>query len=347
MRLGVFLPNWIGDCVMATPALRALRNHVGSNGALVGIMRPYVSEVLAGSPWFDQQILYAKRPSNPAHAGAEVRRHLSNARLDAILLMTNSMRTAWMAWRTGVPRRIGYSRDGRGLLLTDRLPWPRSKRHGQRPLSQIDAYLALAYAIGSPQQTRQLELQTTAEDCRLVDTIWDQLQLPPGERLVILNTGSAFGAARDWPSEYWAQLARWITARHEMHVLVNCGPNNRPIARAIPDKVADPQVTSLAEVEHLPIGLAKELIRRCRLLVTTDSGPRFIAVAFARPVVTLFGPTCPEANATHSPKEITLSLDLDCQPCMRSTCPPRHHRCMKDLSVQQVCEAVEAGLKES
>ncbi len=100
MRLGIFLPNWIGDVVMATPSLRALRQHIGTEGQLVGIMRPYVAEVLAGKQWFDETILYAKRPTDAQYAWSAVRPRLSAARLDTILLMTNSLRTAWMAWRS-------------------------------------------------------------------------------------------------------------------------------------------------------------------------------------------------------------------------------------------------------
>src|SRR5438046_621164 len=99
MRLGVFLPNWIGDVVMATPALRAMRKFVGDEGQLVGIMRPYVADVLDGANWFDQQIVYDKPANRLAVADREVYRSLRAAQLDRIILLPNSLRTAWMAWR--------------------------------------------------------------------------------------------------------------------------------------------------------------------------------------------------------------------------------------------------------
>ena len=82
---------------------------------------------------------------------------------------------------------------------------------------------------------------------------------------------------------------------------------------------------------ELPIGLTKACIRRARLLVTTDSGPRYLGIAFERPVVTLFGPTDPRLVETHYERETCLSLALDCQPCMERVCPLGHHRCMRDL----------------
>src|SRR5215213_5475514 len=108
MRLGVFLPNWIGDVVMATPTLRAMRNFVGDQGVLIGIMRPYVAEVLAGTTWLDGQIIYDKPTNRLSFADRHVYQSMRAARLDRVVLLTNSLRTAWMAWRSGARERFGY-----------------------------------------------------------------------------------------------------------------------------------------------------------------------------------------------------------------------------------------------
>ena len=344
MRLGIFLPNWIGDVVMATPALRALRKHVGPSGEVVGIMRPYVAEVLRGCPWFDQSILYAKGATDPQYQWPTVRRELRAARLDAVVLMTNSLRTAWMAWRSGARERIGYARDGRGLLLTTKLYEPKTGRRIS-PLPQIDSYLNLAYAAGAEWEPPRLELATTKADEEAADGVWQRLGLPDGNRTVVFNTGGAFGSAKDWPGESFAALAKQIAQQHDLHVLVNCGPKERDAARIIVSQADDHRVTSLADEPELPIGLTEACIRRSRLLVTTDSGPRFFAVAFDRPVVTLFGPTSTRWTATHYEQETSLSLGLDCQPCMKRACPLGHHRCMQDLTVEQVYQAVDTQLQ--
>jgi heptosyltransferase-2 len=103
---------------------------------------------------------------------------------------------------------------------------------------------------------------------------------------------------------------------------------------------------SLANEEKLPVGLTKACLRRSRLLVTTDSGPRFFGIAFDRPVVTLFGPTDPIRTATHYGGETCLTLSLDCQPCMERICPLGHHRCMRELTVEMVYRIVAEKLKE-
>lgn len=345
MRLGVFLPNWVGDVVMATPALRALRKLVGTDGQLVGIMRPYVSEVLAGTTWLDRQIVYDKRANRFGLTNRAVIRELRAAKFDRIILLTNSMRTAWMAWRSGARERIGYRSQGRALLLSSGIQPPRASDGG--PLATVEGYLHLVEAAGCEPERPELELATTADDERAVDAIWQQLRLPPGKRVVILNSGGAYGAAKQWPAEYFAELARRIVGDEKFSVLVNCGPDERELARAIAAMANDPRVVSLADCEQLPVGVTKACIRRSKLLVTTDSGPRYFGVAFGRPVVTLFGPTDPLRTQLPYEQEACLSLSLECQPCMARTCPLGHHRCMRDLSVEMVYGAVASALERT
>jgi heptosyltransferase-2 len=342
MRLGVFLPNWVGDVVMATPALRTMRKFVGDDGQLVGIMRPYVAEVLAGTAWLDQRIVYDKPTNWLGIASRDVYQSLRAAKLDRIVLLTNSLRTAWMAWRSGARERFGYRGQARSWLLTNRLDHPLAEDGG--PLATIDGYRQLAEAAGCEPTSPLLELATTAADEAAADAVWQRLNLPSGDRVVVLNSGGAYGAAKQWPAEHFAALARRIVDGGDFSVLVNCGPSERDIAREIVAKANDPRVVALANEDQLPVGLTKACLRRSRLLVTTDSGPRFFGIAFGRPVVTLFGPTDPIRTATHYEAETCLSLSLDCQPCMARTCPLVHHRCMRDLSVDQVYEVVTKKL---
>jgi heptosyltransferase-2 len=307
-------------------------------------MRPYVAEVLAGNPWINEQIVYDKPRHRMVMADNGVYAKLRAAQLDRVVLLTNSLRTAWLAWRSGARERIGYVGEMRAWLLTTRLR--KSRTFGRDTcLSTMDSYLELAAAVGCPPESPRMELTTTVEDERAADVVWRELKLPEGQRVVVLNPGGAFGAAKHWPGAHFAALSRRIIADYDFHVLVNCGPAERPIAREIVARAGDPRVVSLAELPRLPIGLTKACIRRSRLLVTTDSGPRFIGIAFERPVVTLFGPTDPRMTETHYEAETCLSLGLECQPCMARECPLGHQRCLRDLTVEQAYAAVVRQLE--
>ena len=241
------------------------------------------------------------------------------------------------------------ARDLRGLLLTTRVYEPKRglsfgnfgwSRLDKLQLPATDGYLQVATAAGCPPESPQLELATTSADELAADNAWQALGLPNPDRVVVFNTGGAFGAAKDWPVDHFTELARRIACEQDLHVLINCGPSEREVAQAIVDKAADPRVTSLAPLADLPIGLSKAIIRRSRMLVTTDSGPRFFGIAFGVPTVTLFGPTSTLWTRTYSGCETQLSLNLDCAPCMERTCPLKHHACMKDLTVDRVHAAV-------
>ncbi|HEY5311209.1 MAG TPA: lipopolysaccharide heptosyltransferase II [Pirellulales bacterium] len=341
MKLGIFLPNWIGDVAMATPTLRALRQHF-ADAELIGILRPYVADVLAGTHWLDRTILYDPRSRQPRQRGWPLVRQLRRARLDTAILLTNSLRTGLLAWASGAGERIGYVRGMRGPLLSRKLYPPRQHRR-LVPTPAVDYFLDLAYAAGCPPQSPRLELATTAEDDEQADRVWSQLGLPAGREVIALNSGGAFGAAKLWPTEYFAVLARRIATELDRQVLVLCGPSERSLARQIASEAGHRGVHSLAD-EQLGIGLTKACIRRSRLLVTTDSGPRHFAAAFDVPAITLFGPTHIEWSENHHPLAVHLQLKLDCAPCQRRICPLGHHACMRNLAPEQVFRAVTEQL---
>jgi heptosyltransferase II len=338
VKLGVFVPNWIGDAAMCTPTLRALREHYGPEAKMIGIMRPYVADVLAGTPWLDGQILFNQASSNPAERTSAALAAMRRANFDTIVLLTNSLRTAILAKATRATTRAGYVRYGRGLLLTHKVYAPRIGFR-RLPYPVIDAYLQVAYALGCEPQSPRLELATLAADEAAADDVWEKWNLPPGDQVVILNSSGAYGAAKLWPTEYFARLAQRIAARKGLAVMVTCGPSEREIALEIVRCANHPRVMSLAD-EPISIGLTKACIRRSRLMVTTDSGPRFFAVAFGVPVITLFGSTDAAWTRTHYDKETCLHHPVPCGPCGKRACPLGHHDCMRLLTVERVYEHV-------
>ncbi len=337
--IAVFLPNWVGDVVMATPTLRALRAHFAS-ARIVGVMRPAAAEVLAGTAWLDEQVIYDPRSADSRMRGWALCRRLRQERIDLAILLPNSWRTALLARFGGARERLGYVRGGRGILLNRKLRPPRT---GGRltPVSALDYYLELAYAAGCPSAARQVELATLPADERAADGVWQKFRLPRGRQVVVLNSSGAYGAAKLWPTTYFASLARRLATNDRRHVLVLCGPQERPIAAQIVRDAAHPRVCSLAD-ERLGIGLSKACVRRAAAMVTTDSGPRHFAAAFDVPVVTLFGPTHIGLSENYHPRATHLQQrELECVPCQRRTCPLGHHRCMVDLKIDEVYRALK------
>ena len=327
--VALFLPNWIGDVVMATPAIRAVRQQF-PHAKLVAVGKPYVMETLAGAPWIDECIAFDKHGPRESRLPA-VAAKLRTLRMEAAVLFPNTLRSAVAARMGGCSTVVGFARYGRDALLSHRL-YPRRGRTGEpSPTPMVDDYNRLAMRLGTPNPGHDLQLFTTRADEQSADESWRKLGLSRFTRVVGLNPGGAFGASKHWPAEHFAATARAIADKSGTGVVVLCGPAERAESQRIAELAAHPAVISAAELP-LSIGLTKAIVKRLALLLTTDSGPRHFAHAFNVPVVTLFGPTHIGWTETYFDRAVHVQLPLDCGPCQRRVCPLGHHRCMTELT---------------
>lgn len=345
-RIGIFLPTWVGDVVMATPTLGALRD--GFPGAeLVGVMRPVISDLLAGTSLLDSRLLFdkKKRPGLPNRMG--MIGALRAAQLDAVVLLTNSWWTAAVTTLAGVRRRVGYDRDARGWLLTDRLPVPAGTGPSAKSpaIPTIDYYLRLAEHIGCDIGDRRSHLAITPGESALADALWNACQFSSATPTVVINSNSATDQARLWPAAKVRELALRLANEQACQVLLHCGPAERQMADSLAAEVNHPAVASMGRAAELPIGLTKAVLARAAAVVSTDSGPRHIAVALNRPVISLFGPTDPAGTRTFNLTETIMAADLPCRPCYAKTCPLKHGQCMQDLQVQPIMNAIQHALQ--
>jgi heptosyltransferase-2 len=343
MKIAVFCPNLIGDTVMATPTFRALRQGF-PDAAIVGVIKPHVAPTLDATAWFDDWIYFDRGSNHRDQRTMGVLRRLRRRRFDMAVFLPNSFRPAWIAWMAGIPRRVGYVRYARGILLTDRLYHARDASGRMLPTPIVETYLRLAHRVGCPVNSVRIELATTLEDEAAADRALAFLGLGDGRRIVCLNTGGAFGPAKSWPVPHFAALARRLADVAGVSILVLCGPGEREPAREIVLAAAHPHVASLAD-QPLGIGLTKACVRRSALMVTTDSGPRHFAAAFNTPVITLFGPTHIAWTRTYHPQAWHMLHPVPCGPCQRPVCPEGHHRCMRDLSPETVFRAALRALE--
>ncbi len=343
MKIVVFCPNLIGDTVMATPTIRAIRQGFAS-AMIAGVIKPHVAPTLDGTPWFDELIGFDPRSDAREQRTMAVVRRLRRGRFDMAVLLPNSFRSALLAWMAGIPRRIGFVHHARGILLTDRLDFSRDQANRRIPTPIVESYLRLAHYLHCPVASIRTELATTTEDEAAVDRAWSTLGLATDRPVVCLNTGGAFGPAKNWPSPHFAQLARRLADEAEVSILVLCGPGERETACEIVAMANHPSVVSLADLP-LGLGLTKACVRRSALLITTDSGPRHFAAAFNTPVITLFGPTHIAWTRTYSSHAWHVFHPVPCGPCQRPVCPEGHHRCMRDLTPESVFKVALRTLK--
>lgn len=330
--IAVFLPNWVGDAVMSTPALRALRvrfPHV----PLVGVLRSYLLPLFAGNTWLDGII--------SSDCFWKAAWQLRRWRAETCVLFPNSLRAALLAKLGGCRELVGYRRDGRSWLLRHALDWPVRENGRRSPYPTIWTYNRLVMQLGCNDPGVRMELFTTPDEEAEADAIWRRYGWSERD-VVALHPGAAFGASKHWPIAYFVELSRRLT-QSGFAVLALCGPNERSLAEKIELEVAHPAVRGLHR-ERLHLGLLKSCLRRVALLITTDSGPRHIAVAFDRPVITLFGPTHIAWTETFHPKSLHLQAIVPCGPCQLPQCP-LDHSCMRALTPEFVFGQALAWLK--
>lgn len=337
-RILISVPNWVGDVVMATAALRAIR-HRYPQARITHLLRPYVAEVLNGTGLADEVRYWpeanSSQPGRP-RSFLDLVRGLRRDQYDLAVLLTNSFRSALAVRLADIRRRAGYARDGRGWLLTDRLYAP--KKNGDFvPIPALDYYNNVALRIGTEKPGDRLELATTPADEAAID---QRLGAgAPAQPLVVLNPGANYGWAKCWPAEYFAELSDMLVERYGARVVASLGPKEREIAERL--RAAARRPLEIFIDPPLGLGPLKALIRRCNLLITNDTGPRHFAAAFDVPVVTIFGSSDPAWTETRFARERSVTLHLECQPCMERVCPLHHHRCMRDLRPDMVLTKVE------
>ena len=331
-------PNWLGDAVMALPALEAVRRaFAGRTVILAGLasIAPIFQERTGAAP---DEILSIDRSNEAAQ--------LKSGRADGILLLTNSFGSAWRATRSGAAERWGYRSDGRGWLLTRGIARPR------RPVHQVEYYLELARGLGlGDLKAENLGAEALAKAAPRIDPVPGTLEradtilvgagLSASERIVGFAPGAAYGHAKRWPPDRVAQVIAALSRRGVAAVMVGTGAD-RDTGRAIESSLPpDARVVNL--IGRTSLRQLVGILARCAAFVSNDSGAMHVAAALRVPVTAMFGPTNERETAPRGDADV-LTRDVFCRPCMLRECPI-DHRCMKRIEVDAVLQSVVSQLK--
>ena len=335
-RILVVLPNWVGDVVLATPVLAVLRAHFRGAG-ITYLLRRHLAEIVDGGGGHDAAVYWPdSRGLLRARAPLRLARRLRGERFDLALLLTNSLRSALVAWRARIPRRVGYARDGRSLLLTDRLrPLKRDGEFVPSPI--LPYYVKIAEHVGCAVPDRKLRLGVTPAQERAGRELLHHYRLDDGGPYAVVNPGAAFGAAKCWLPERFAEVCGRLRAAHGLRAVLVGSPAEAPLLRDIAGRAASDVICCFEPGTTL--GSLKVLVRQAALLVCNDTGPRHYGSAFNVPTVTIFGPTHQAWTDTDYAGEIKLQVPVECGPCQLPTCPI-DLRCMTGLTTGLVMGAV-------
>ncbi len=344
-RIVVFMPTWVGDVVMATPGLRALRNRF-ADAHITLLTKANTVAVLEPGTWMNEIITWPKVNSKAAKwfEPFKVGRQLKSNRFDWAVLLSNSFRSALTAKLAGIKRRIGYDRDGRGWLLSDRIP-PRRVGRSFEKVSTVDYFNEMIAALDCAMPTQQMELAVADDDAKVVESRLRAWGIDQSHPLVVINPGASFGPSKLWPPERYAEVADQLVRNDGASVVVTFGPGERELAMRVCETMKERSY--LVDDPPGTLGQLKALIGRCDLLLNNDTGPRHFAKALDRNVVTVFGSTHVEWTQTDYAKERSVRIAVDCGPCQKKVCPLGHHKCMTGVTSEMVYDASVELLKQS
>jgi heptosyltransferase-2 len=365
-RIVVRAPNWLGDIVMAMPAVAAIRRHFPDAALTIAAPAPFAAfcQALPGVEAVTPLEGRGVRAMG-SHVAA-----LRAGRFDLAILLTNSFITAFEAQRAGIPARWGVRRDLRGPLLTRAVARPgkaakerrgaeaargdegqeqgrATEQGGQVPATHhARYYLALLEAMDIPAPMTFSPLSLAEAPREAAQTMLVERGWTSTAPLVALAPGAAYGGAKRWPATHAADAIRALQVRGVRTVLVGAGAD-RDAARAIESALA----AAGGGGASAPINLVGEtslaqlmaVLSWCRLVLANDSGAMHVAAAVGRPVVAVFGPTNEAATAPLGPHAI-VRHDVWCRPCLLRECP-LDHACMQGVTGADVVRAAEAWLE--
>lgn len=329
IRTLVIVPNWVGDSVMALPVLDAL---AAAHRELVVFARPHLRPLLELVPAVAEVV----------ESGADDRESVDRVRdaaCDEAVILPNSFRSSWLPARAKVPHRWGYRSDFRSLLLSHRVPKPSRKR------PQIEDYRELLDAMAVPPPASWVpHLPLEPAHRRRGAERLERAHLDPAAPLAGLFAGAEFGPSKRWPWKRFARLATELRrARPDLRQVIVAGPGEVWLGVRIHEESG--KIHPLVGPD-LDLGDLAAVLSHLDVLVTNDSGPMHLAAALGVPCVALFGPTNPERTAPAGADHRVLYTDRWCSPCFRKRCPLLHHKCLRDIGVEEVAEEVVGILGE-
>lgn len=339
----VFLPNWVGDVVMATPVLRSLREHF-KQSRIVYFGKSIALDVIAGNEWADDSIDSTTDAKSKLKVLKELNSALKAQQFDLAILLTNSFRTALLAKISKIKRIVGYVRDGRGWMLHDKLTPPKDIYGKYKPVPAIDYYTDLVSLLDVRVENRNMELPVSKREEFLAQRLLDDSGADPQKPIVMLNPGASFGMSKMWAPERYAKAADELIKRRDAQIIINVAPSEKHIGKTVTDNMELRPILNFAERDNTLL-LLRSLLKRTTLLITNDTGARHIGAAMGAGLVTIFGSTDPRWTIIDYPFENIVRLDLPCSPCQKKLCPqppgPGYMRCLETLDVESVVESAE------
>lgn len=341
LRIVVFKLSAVGDVVLITPSLRALRRRF-PKAVLTVVVGRESRELLQRCPYLDELIVFDRERDGTPWGLWRLGGRLRRAQVDLVVDFQNNRVSHWLGWLSGASQRYGYGGRRWSWLLTHRAEEPPA------PVSPVAHQFHLLRTLGIRETDSRLELWPSEADRQVVQQLLTEAWLPEGAPLVGMHVGgSRRWQSKRWPPTYFAQLIDRLAAERHLRTVLTGAKADLALARQIARLTRAKPVLAVGRTSLMELAA---VIGRCRAFVVTDTAPLHMAAALGVPTVALFGSTDPVRHAPPSTGLRVLKQPLECSPCYRPVCYRRgrgYMECMRSLTVEQVFQTLCAPLDPS
>jgi heptosyltransferase-2 len=335
-RILVRSANWVGDTIMSTPVIRAIRKNFPEASVSI-LAKPWVAPVFDHNPHIDRMISYDAAGRHAGWSGKiRLSRDLRQERFDLAILIQNAFEAALLAYLAGIPGRLGYNTDARGFLLTHSVRLDPALKQGH----QVDYYLGILKGASLELDGRELTLVVSEKERARAQTTLSRHGVKEGTRLIGINPGATYGNAKRWFPERYAALCNRLKGSFQANILIFGGSSEERLGQEVAEMIGKEAINLCGQTD---LREAMALIEKCDLFVTNDSGLMHVAAAFDIPQVVVIGSTDHVATGPSNPRSQIVRVPVSCNPCLKPDCPT-DHRCMNEITVDMVHVAAESVL---
>jgi heptosyltransferase-2 len=330
--------NWIGDVIMTLPAIRSIRQTFPKAHIAV-LVKPWVADIIHACPEVDEVILYRSPGEHEGFAGIlKLARELKDRKFDCAILLQNAIEAAIIARLAGIPVRAGYNSDARGWLLTHSV----RRTDAIRQVHQTGYYLEMLKSLGFKGDLKDVGLRLGRDTGELMTQLFRRFGLKTNQLLIGMAPGAAYGPAKRWPADRFAEAASQLSEKYSARVILFGSKGDRETTELITHSAGN-GILNLAGETSLREAMA--LISKCALFISNDSGLMHVAGALGVSTIAIFGSTNPVTTSPSGERCVTIRKDLDCSPCLKKKCPT-DFRCMTSIEVSEVLRVAQDMMRD-
>jgi heptosyltransferase-2 len=335
-RILIIQTAFIGDVILTTPLAKNLKQ-VFPRSHLSFLLIPETKNCLENNPHLDEILVYDKRKKWGLGEFLRLLNKIKNREFDLAIIPHRSLRSALLAYLSGIKQRVGFDKSAGSVLLTRKIAYLDN-------VHEVDRNLSLLSDLGSEFKDTSLELFPSSEDYNYVRKLLDEYGIRENHKLICIAPGSVWPTKR-WLPERFAEVAQLLMERAGAKVVFLGSEDDRKLCESIKDLMREKPPVLAGKTNILQ---SAALISMCKVVLSNDSAPVHMASAMKKPVVVIFGSTIPEFGfGPYGVDHLVIQKGMDCRPCGihgKIKCPQKHFRCMREITTEEVLRAVSSFL---